>query len=462
MYQLWGSRFSKAPDEMLHNFNSSLSFDCKLYEYDIEGSIAHAKMLGAQGILTNKETDTIVSGLCKILDDINKGEITFNPEFEDIHTNIEKLLIEKVGETGKKLHTARSRNDQVALDIRLYLKKEIKNIQKSLLTVISALLNLQKQHTETIMPGYTHLQRAQAVTFAHHLGAYVEMFKRDFERLNDCYKRVNVIPLGSCALAGTPHKIDRLKTANLLGFDAVCLNSMDGVSDRDFVIEVLSGLSLIMMHLSRFSEELILWASFEFKFIEFDDSYATGSSIMPQKKNPDIPELIRGKAGRVYGDLVSILVTLKSLPLAYNKDLQEDKEPLFDGVCTVKKCLEILPGMLLSLKINKDNMLKAVHEGFLSATDVADYLVEKGLAFREAHRISGNLVKYCEEKGCTLMDVPLSAYQQEFEGIKNDIYEKITPETSVKSKNSIGGCAPDAVKSVIYTNEKWVKDNEIN
>lgn len=462
MQQLWGSRFSNAPDKIVSDFNSSLSFDCKLYKYDIKGSIAHAKMLGCQGILTNEETEKTVSALEEILEEINEGKLIFNFEYEDIHTNIEKFLIEKIGETGKKLHTARSRNDQVALDIRLYLKDEIKNIQKLLVELIKTLLKLQKEHLETVMPGYTHMQRAQAVTLAHHLGAYVEMFKRDFSVLSDCGKRVNILPLGSCALAGTSHKIDRVKTAELLGFELVGLNSMDGVSDRDFVIETLSALAVIMMHLSRMSEEIILWASFEFKFVELSDSYSTGSSIMPQKKNPDILELIRGKSGRVFGDLISILTLMKSLPLAYNKDMQEDKEPLFDGIETVKNCLEIISPLLLSLKFNKENMLKAVNKGFLNATDVADYLTDKNVPFREAHRISGNLVKFCENKGITLDELSLSEYKKEFAGFEADIYEKISPVNSVNSRNSFGGCAPSSVKEVICINEKWVEENEKN
>ena len=462
MQQLWGSRFSKSPEKIVSDFNSSLSFDSKLYQYDLEGSIAHAKMLGFQGILSNEEAEQIINALNAILHEINEGKLEFNVEFEDIHTNVEKFLVEKIGEVGKKLHTARSRNDQVALDIRLYLKQEIKNIKKLLVKTVSTLVNIQKEHTTTIMPGYTHLQRAQAITFAHHLGAYVEMFKRDFERLNDTFKRVNILPLGSCALAGTPHNIDREKTAEILGFNGVCLNSIDGVSDRDFIIESLSSLSIIMTHLSRFCEEIILWASFEFKFIELDDSYATGSSIMPQKKNPDVAELIRGKTGRVYGDLFTLLTVMKSLPLAYNKDMQEDKEPLFDAVDTVKVCLEILPCMLETMKVNKENMLNAVHKGFLNATDVADYLVDKGVPFRKAHEISGNLVKYCESENITLQDVTLEKYKEQFDGFENDIYEKIKPENSVEAKKSIGACSKQAVETVITINEKWIKDNEIN
>ena len=462
MQQLWGSRFSKSPEKIVSDFNSSLSFDSKLYQYDIDGSIAHAKMLGVQGILSCEESEQIINALNEILNEINEGKLEFNVEFEDIHTNIEKFLVEKIGEVGKKLHTARSRNDQVALDIRLYLKQEITNIQKLLVKTVLTLVKIQKEHTATIMPGYTHLQRAQAITFAHHLGAYVEMFKRDFERLNDTFKRVNILPLGSCALAGTPHNIDREKTAEILGFDGVCLNSIDGVSDRDFIIEALSSLSIIMTHLSRFCEEIILWASFEFKFIELDDSYATGSSIMPQKKNPDVAELIRGKTGRVYGDLFTLLTVMKSLPLAYNKDMQEDKEPLFDAVDTVKVCLEILPCMLETMKVNKENMLNAVHKGFLNATDVADYLVDKGVPFRKAHEISGNLVKYCESQNITLQDVTLEKYKEQFEGFENDIYEKIKPENSVEAKKSLGACSKQAVETVITINEKWIKDNEIN
>ena len=419
-------------------------------------------MLGFQGILSQQEAEQIINALNEILNEINDGKLEFNVEFEDIHTNVEKFLVEKIGEVGKKLHTARSRNDQVALDIRLYLKQEIKNIQKLLVKTVSTIVNIQKEHTTTIMPGYTHLQRAQAITFAHHLGAYVEMFKRDFERLNDTFKRVNILPLGSCALAGTPHNIDREKTAEILGFSGVCLNSIDGVSDRDFIIEALSSLSIIMTHLSRFCEEIILWASFEFKFIELDDAYATGSSIMPQKKNPDVAELIRGKTGRVYGDLFTLLTVMKSLPLAYNKDMQEDKEPLFDAVDTVKVCLEILPCMLETMKVNKDNMLNAVHKGFLNATDVADYLVDKGVPFRKAHEISGNLVKYCESQNITLQDVTLEKYKEQFEGFENDIYEKIKPENSVEAKKSLGACSKQAVEAVITINEKWIKDNEIN
>lgn len=460
MQQLWGSRFSKSQDEIAKAFNSSLEFDCKLYSQDIQGSLAHVKMLGCQKILTETEVEKITTALNEIKAEIETGKLVFNPDFEDIHTNIEKFLVEKIGEVGKKLHTARSRNDQVALDLRLFISEEIDKIQNKLLQLIETFIKIQKENTETIMPGYTHMQRAQIVTLAHYFGAYVEMFKRDFERLSDCKKRVTILPLGACALAGTPHNIDRTKTAEILHFPSVGLNSMDCVSDRDFVIESLSDLSMIMLHLSRFSEEMILWASFEFKFIEVDDRFSTGSSIMPQKKNPDMFELIRGKSGRVYGSLLSLLTTMKSLPLAYNKDMQEDKEPVFDAIRTVKDCLSVLIPMLETLKYNKENMLNAVNKGFLNATDVADYLANKGVPFREAHQISGNLVKFCEEHHLTLNELSLEQFKEFYADFDLDIFDKITPMSSLKSKNSLGGCAPDAVKAVISINEKWVSENK--
>ena len=460
MKQLWGSRFSKALDSKVNDFNSSLSFDCKLYKYDIEGSMAHTKMLSDTGIITAYEKDKIVNALNEILDEIENGKVEFDNSYEDIHTNIEKLLIEKIGDTGKKVHTSRSRNDQVALDIRMYLKNEIKSIIKSLILLIEVLLNISKDHTDTIMPGYTHLQRAQSVTFAHHLGAYVEMFKRDIERLDDTYKRVNVLPLGACALAGTPHPIDREVAAKYLGFNDVSLNSIDAVSDRDFVIETLSALSIIMMHLSRISEEIILWASFEFKFIELDDSYSTGSSIMPQKKNPDIAELTRGKTGRVYGDLITLLTVMKSLPLAYNKDMQEDKEPLFDAVETVLACLSIMPSMLSAMTIKKDNMLKAVKEGFLNATDVADYLVKKEVAVRDAHEISGKIVSYCIKENKTIEELDMETLKTFSKLFTDDIYKAINPTASVNSKKALGGPSVGNTVQVIKINEEWVKDKK--
>ena len=462
MQQLWGSRFSKKLDESVNDFNSSLSFDKKLCKYDIQGSVAHVLMLKDQKILDEDEALLLVNALNEILLDYEEGKIVFDTAFEDIHTNVEKLLIEKVGDIGKKVHTARSRNDQVALDVRMYLKEETKAIQSLLLELLKTLLDISKQHTETIMPGYTHLQRAQPITFAHHLGAYIEMFKRDFERLSDSYKRINILPLGSGALATTPHNIDRYKTAQYLGFDDVSLNSLDGVSDRDFIIETLSDLSLIMTHLSRFSEELVLWSSFEFKFIELDDGFSTGSSLMPQKKNPDIPELIRGKTGRVYGSLVSLLTTMKALPLAYNKDMQEDKEPLFDAVETVKLCLSILPPMLKTMRINKDKMLSAVKEGFLNATDVADYLVKKGVPFRDAHECAGALVVYAIQQNKTLDELTIDEYKQKSVLFEDDIFEEISPQKSVLSRKVTGGPAPDTMKKVIEMNEKWIKNNEQN
>lgn len=460
MKQLWGSGFSKALNKSANDFNSSLRFDKRLYKHDITGSIAHARMLSAQGILTEEESELICKNLEIILSDIESGKVSFECDFEDIHTFVEKLLTDRIGAVGKKLHTARSRNDQVALDVRMYTKEEIQNIQGEIINLIKVLLSLAKKHTETIMPGYTHLQRAQPITFAHHLGAYVEMFKRDFERLKDCYKRVNVLPLGAGALATGPHNIDRYKTAEILGFDDICLNSLDAVSDRDFVVETLADLSIIMMHLSRFCEEIILWASREFGFIKIDDGYSTGSSLMPQKKNPDIAELIRGKTGRVYGSLSAILTTMKSLPLAYNKDMQEDKEPLFDAIDTIKVCLSILPEMLETITVNKDKMLKACAEGFLNATDVADYLVKKGLPFRDAHEASGKAVRYCLETEKTLDTMEIEEYKKINELFEKDLYEAIKIENSVKSRKVIGGPEKGAVEKVISMNEEWIKTNE--
>ncbi len=460
MKQLWGSGFSKALNKSANDFNSSLRFDKRLYKHDITGSIAHARMLSAQGILTEEESELICKNLEIILSDIESGKVSFECDFEDIHTFVEKLLTDRIGAVGKKLHTARSRNDQVALDVRMYTKEEIQNIQGEIINLIKVLLSLAKKHTETIMPGYTHLQRAQPITFAHHLGAYVEMFKRDFERLKDCYKRVNILPLGAGALATGPHNIDRYKTAEILGFDDICLNSLDAVSDRDFVVETLADLSIIMMHLSRFCEEIILWASREFGFIKIDDGYSTGSSLMPQKKNPDIAELIRGKTGRVYGSLSAILTTMKSLPLAYNKDMQEDKEPLFDAIDTIKVCLSILPEMLETITVNKDKMLKACAEGFLNATDVADYLVKKGLPFRDAHEASGKAVRYCLETEKTLDTMEIEEYKKINELFEEDLYEAIKIEKSVKSRKVIGGPEKGAVEKVISMNEEWIKSNE--
>ena len=458
---LWGSRFSKELNEDVNDFNSSLPFDKILYKYDIKGSIAHATMLCHQGIISENEKDEIIAGLNEILAEIESGKLQFDYNFEDIHSFIEANLVKKIGATGKKVHTSRSRNDQVALDIRLYLKDEIKEIQKLILNLIKTLMDFSNNHLETIMPGYTHLQRAQAVTLAHYLGAYIEMFKRDKERLDDTYKRVNVLPLGAGALAGSPYNIKRNLVAEHLGFDSICLNSMDAVSDRDFIIETLSDLAMVMTHLSRISEEIIMWSSFEFKFVELDDSYSTGSSIMPQKKNPDILELIRGKTGRVYGSLTSILTTMKSLPLAYNKDMQEDKEPLFDGIKTVKNCLKILPNVIKTMKVNKEKMLQAAKEGFLNATDVADYLTKKGLPFRDSHNVAGKLVSYCINSKKTLDELSIDEFKKESGLFEEDIYSAIDIKNSVISKKEIGGPNPETVKHVLELNKIWLSDNEI-
>lgn len=459
--QLWGSRFSKPLDKKTNDFNSSLSFDYILYKYDIKGSIAHTKMLSEQNIITNDEKEKIVNALNEILSEIDEGKIQFDFEYEDIHTFIEKLLVDKIGDTGKKVHTARSRNDQVALDIRLYLKDEIKNIQKLLIKLIETLISIQEDNLETLMPGYTHLQRAQATTLSHHTGAYVEMFKRDKSRLDDVYSRVNILPLGACALAGTPHNINRYKTAEYLNFGDICLNSVDAVSDRDFIIETLSSLSILMTHISRMAEEIIIWSSFEFKFIELDDSYSTGSSIMPQKKNPDIMELLRGKTGRVFGSLINILTVMKGLPLAYNKDMQEDKEPLFDSINTVKNSLSIIPDVIKTMKINKDNMLNALKQGFIDATDVADYLVKKNVSFRDAHNISGNIVSYCIKENKTIQDLKIDEFKSFSPLFEDDIHFAIDFKNSINAKKVIGSPSIEAMKKVIEINKNWLKDNEV-
>ena len=460
--KLWGGRFSKALNKEANDFNSSLSFDCKMYKEDILGSIAHAKMLGECSIIPLDESVTIINGLKQILEEIENNKLQFDFELEDIHTQIEKWLIEKVGEVGKKVHTGRSRNDQVALDLRMYLKNETENIKSLILNLISVLISIQKENTKTYMSGYTHLQRAQVITFAHYLGAYVEMFKRDFERLNDAYKRIDVMPLGAGALACSTYNIDNKKTAETLNFKNVMLNSLDAVSDRDFVIETEADLSIIMMHLSRFSEELILYSTSEFKFIEFDDEFTTGSSLMPQKKNPDILELIRGKTGRVYGNLFSILTVMKSLPLAYNKDMQEDKEGIFDSLKNVENCLSILPNVLKTMKINKENMLNSVNEGFLNATEVADYLVRKGIPFRDAHGISGRLVVYCINNNKNLSSLNIEEYKKECSLFEDDIYSFITPEAQIANKTMLGSPNENAVMEVIKINENWLDNNKMS
>ncbi len=458
MKKLWSGRFEKTTDEYTDQFHSSISFDKKLYKHDIFGSIAHCKMLGKQGIITEQEAELIVKTLNDILNDIECNKVEFSLKAEDIHMNVESLLIERIGEVGKKLHTGRSRNDQVALDIRMYVKDEIMELSSRIKLLIETLVDISKDHTSTIMPGYTHLQKAQPITLAHHLLAYVEMFKRDRSRLDDCFKRTDFLPLGSGALAATTYNLDREYVASQLGFENITLNSLDAVSDRDFIIELLSDLSIVMMHLSRFCEEIIMWASFEFKYIELDDSFSTGSSIMPQKKNPDMAELIRGKTGRVYGDLIAMLTVMKSLPLAYNKDMQEDKEGLFDAVETVKVCLTVFTEMIASTKFLKDNMYNSTKEGFTNATDAADYLVKKGVAFRDAHEIIGKLVFYCIEQDKALEELKLDEYQQISNYFEDDIYSAITLEECVEKRNIFGGPSSEYIEELIRINQKYLEN----
>lgn len=449
MAKLWGGRFQKNTDKKVDDFNSSIRFDKRMYKQDIKGSVAHATMLGRQNIIPKEDSDKIVAELKNILKDIEDGKVEFEIDAEDIHMNIEKILIERIGDAGKRLHTGRSRNDQVALDIRMYLMDETADIEEMLIHTLNVLVDLASDHTETIMPGYTHLQKAQPVTFAHHLMAYFEMFKRDLSRLRDCRKRTNVMPLGSGALAGTTYPLDREFVASELGFDAVTMNSLDGVSDRDFVIELANCLALVMMHLSRFCEELILWSSNEFSFVEMDDAFSTGSSIMPQKKNPDVAELIRGKAGRVYGHLMGLLTTMKGIPLAYNKDMQEDKEPIFDSIDTVKLCLPVFCDMIATMTVKKDNMLKGSKGGFTNATDVADYLVKKGLPFREAHAVVGRMVFYSIEHDKALDDLTMDEFKEFSDIIEDDIYNAISMETCVNDRKVIGGPAKEVVEKAI-------------
>lgn len=446
---LWEGRFKKELDTRTNDFNSSIRFDSRMYKQDIEGSIAHTKMLSKQKIIQEGEAKDIIKELAKISSDIENGLLDIDYTAEDIHMFVESELTKRLGKTGKRLHTARSRNDQVALDIRIYLKTEIITIIELLKKLINTFVEKAKEHTETTMPGYTHLQRAQPITFAHHLMAYVEMFLRDIERLQDTYKRTNILPLGNCALAGTTYNLDRNYVKELLGFDDITKNSLDGVSDRDFVIELASNISIIMMHLSRFSEEIILWCSWEFKFIELDDAFSTGSSIMPQKKNPDITELIRGKTGRVYGDLTTLLTMMKGIPLAYNKDMQEDKEAIFDSIDTVKICIETLIPMVQTFKANKDNMKKAALKGFINATDCADYLVKKGIPFREAYKITGGIIAYCIDNDKTLNELTLDGYKKFDNVFEQDVYESIELEKCVMLRNVVGGPAKEQVEKRI-------------
>ncbi len=449
MDKMWAGRFSKALDKEADDFNSSIHFDSRMYRQDITGSMVHAMMLSRQGIITKDEYADILNGLSGILKDIEDGTLPIDMEAEDIHMFVESELTKRIGDNGKKLHTARSRNDQVALDIRLYLFAECEEIGELLLKLIEVIRDKAAENQDAIMPGYTHLQRAQPITFAHHLLAYAMMFKRDFERIGDALDRMNYCPIGSCALAGTTYNTDRAFEAERLGFNGIMMNSIDGVSDRDFCIELMSAFSTVMMHLSRFSEEIILWSSWEFKFIELDDSYTTGSSIMPQKKNPDMAELVRGKTGRVYGDLFALLTTLKGLPLAYNKDMQEDKEAIFDAVDTVKKCLSIFAPMVATMKALKGNMYSAAQKGFINATDLADYLVKKGMPFRTAYKHVGTLVGYCIEQGTVLEDLPIEKYKEYSELFDTDLYNEISLETCVAKRISAGSTGYESVKAQI-------------
>lgn len=456
MAQLWGGRFTKETDQLVYNFNASLGFDKKLYKQDIQGSMAHVKMLAKQGILTEQEKDEILKGLTGILQDIEEKKLEFSPEYEDIHSFVEANLIKRTGDVGKKLHTGRSRNDQVALDMKLYVRDKIQETDMLLKELLETLLKLMEDNLHTYMPGFTHLQKAQPITAAHHFGAYFEMFKRDRSRLADTKKRLNYCPLGSGALAGTTYPLDREYTAELLGFDGPTLNSMDSVADRDYLIEYLSDLSVIMMHLSRFCEEIILWNSNEYQFIEIDDGYSTGSSIMPQKKNPDIAELVRGKTGRVYGALMSLLTTMKGIPLAYNKDMQEDKELVFDAIDTTKGCLALFTGMLRTMKFNDARMEESAKHGFTNATDAADYLVNHGMPFRDAHGIVGQLVLYGIEHKKALDDFTMEEFKAISPVFEEDIYDAISMKTCVEMRNTIGAPGKAAMEKVIALEEEYL------
>lgn len=456
--KLWGGRFTKETNQLVHNFNASLSFDQKFYKQDIDGSIAHVNMLAKQGIVTNEERFAILNGLEGIKSDIENGTLKISPEYEDIHSFVEATLIERIGDTGKKLHTGRSRNDQVALDMKLYIRDEIGETDALLKELLAVILRIMKENVETYMPGFTHLQKAQPVTVAHHFGAYFEMFRRDRSRLHDIRERMNYCPLGAGALAGTTYPLDREFTAELLNFKGATSNSMDSVSDRDYIIELLSALSTIMMHLSRFSEEIIVWNTNEYRFIELDDAYSTGSSIMPQKKNPDIAELVRGKTGRVYGALMSILTTMKGLPLAYNKDMQEDKELTFDAIDTTKGCIALFTGMIDTMTFNKPVMEASAKNGFTNATDAADYLVNHGVPFRDAHGIIGRLVLMCIDKGISLDELPLEDYKSVSPVFENDIYEAISLKTCVEKRLTKGAPGPKAMLDVISEYDAYMAE----
>ena len=449
MEKMWAGRFQKALDKEADDFNSSIHFDCKMYKQDITGSMKHAAMLAMQGIISDDDCDKITAGLQSILDDLNSGDLAFDMDAEDIHMFVESELTKRIGDVGKRLHTARSRNDQVAVDIRLFLRDETNEIIALVKKLLSAILVQAKAHKTSILPGYTHLQRAQPITFAHHLLAYAMMFTRDIGRLEDALKRMNYSPLGSCALSGTTYNTNREFVAEALGFDGITLNSIDGVSDRDFCVELMAAYSTIMMHLSRFSEEIILWSSWEFKFIELDDSYTTGSSIMPQKKNPDMAELVRGKTGRVYGDLFTMLTVLKGIPLAYNKDMQEDKECIFDSIDTVKKCLKVFAPMIETMTVLTDNMYSAAQKGFINATDLADYLTKKGMPFRSAYKIVGQIVAYCIDNNLVLETMSLEDYNKYSDLFCEDLYKEISLETCVAKRISAGGTGIDSVEKQI-------------
>ena len=458
MAQLWGGRFTKETDQLVYNFNASISFDKRFYAQDIRGSIAHVMMLARQGILTDIEKEKIIEGLEGILDDVEQGKLVISDKYEDIHSFVEATLIDRIGEPGKKLHTGRSRNDQVALDMKLYTRDEVHMLDNLVEEILLAILTIMEENIDTYMPGFTHLQKAQPITLAHHMGAYFEMFKRDHERLTDLYRRMNTCPLGSGALAGTTYPLDREYTARLLGFEGPTLNSMDGVSDRDYLLELLSSLSIIMMHLSRFSEEVIIWNSNEYQFVEIDDAYSTGSSIMPQKKNPDIAELVRGKTGRVYGALHALLTTMKGIPLAYNKDMQEDKEWAFDAIDTAKGCLTLFAGMLRSMQFNKARMKDSARHGFTNATDAADYLVNHGVPFRDAHSIVGQLVLTCIDKKIALDELPLEEYQKICPAFEKDIYDAISLETCVNKRITTGAPGRMAMEETLAMYKKYMEE----
>ena len=458
MAQLWGGRFVKETDEAVKAFNDSIGFDKRLYRDDIKGSIAHAQMLGEQGIITEEEASKITKELTSILFDVESGALPVTNEYEDIHSFVEANLIERIGDTGKKLHTGRSRNYQVALDMKLYTRRMTREIRDQLLGLLDTVLVIMEKNTDTYMPGFTHLQKAQPTTLAHHFGAYFEMFKRDKGRLDDCLKRMNYCPLGSGALAGTTYPLDRDMVSELLGFDAPTLNSMDSVSDRDYLIELMAALSVIMMHLSRFAEELIIWNSNEYRFIEMDDAFSTGSSIMPQKKNPDICELVRGKTGRVYGDLMSLLTTMKGLPLAYNKDMQEDKEPAFDAIDTAKACISLFSAMLSTITFRKEVMRLSAVRGFTNATDAADYLVVKGVPFRDAHGIIGRLVLHCIDENKGIEDMSIGELKEFSPAFDEDVYDAVSLGTCVEKRLTLGAPGQEMMKKVIEIEKKWLKE----